>query len=280
MNYTNPNCDPHTVASFGDEWQRFNQNGMATVESERVFGDYFSIFPWDQLPSNAEGFDMGCGSGRWARHVAPRVGRLHCIDPSSALSVARQTLADLSNVHFHQASVAGSGLPPNSQDFGYSLGVLHHVPDTAAAINSCTELLKPGAPLLLYLYYAFDNRPRWFRWLWQLSNTARLLICHLPPRPKQLITDLIASTVYWPLARFAAIVEAAGLPVTSFPLSFYRRCNLYTMRTDARDRFGTPLEHRFTRDQIRQMCTAAGLVDLRFSARAPFWCVLGFKAEI
>jgi len=49
MNYTNPNCDPHTVASFGDEWQRFNQNGMATVESERVFGDYFSIFPWDQF---------------------------------------------------------------------------------------------------------------------------------------------------------------------------------------------------------------------------------------
>jgi SAM-dependent methyltransferase len=59
-------------------------------------------------------------------------------------------------VQFHQASVAASGLQPNSQDFGYSLGVLHHVPNTAAAIRSCTELLKPGAPLLLYLYYAFD----------------------------------------------------------------------------------------------------------------------------
>jgi methylase of polypeptide subunit release factors len=34
---------------------------------------------------------MGCGSGRWARFVAPHVGRLHCIDPSSALAVARQT---------------------------------------------------------------------------------------------------------------------------------------------------------------------------------------------
>ncbi len=51
------------------------------------------------------------------------------------------------------------------------------------------------------------------------------------------------------------------------------------MRTDARDSFGTPLEQRFTRAQIRQMCIAAGLVNLRFSPRAPFWCVVGFKAS-
>ncbi len=137
-----------------------------------MFGGYFAVFPSDQLPANAEGFDMGCGSCRWARFVAPRVGRLHCIDPSSALAVAHHTLADQPNVQFHQASVAASGLLPNSQDFCYSLGVLHHVPDTVAAIRSCAALLKPGAPLLLYLYYAFDNRPRWFRWLWRCSMPA------------------------------------------------------------------------------------------------------------
>ena len=276
---SNPNLEPLTVASFGDEWQRFDQQGMAPGEAEHVFCDYFTIFPWDQLPPNAEGFDMGCGSGRWARFVAPRVGRLHCIDPSIALAVARSTLADQPNVQFHQASVAASGLPPNSQDFGYSLGVLHHVPDTTAAIRSCAELLKPGAPLLLYLYYAFDNRPRWFRLLWRLSNAARLLIRRLPPRPKQLVTDLIALTVYWPLSRLAFLAEAAGLPVASFPLNYYRHCSFYTMRTDARDRFGTPLEQRFSRAQIRAMCSSAGLVDLRFSPRAPYWCVVGVKAE-
>lgn len=40
---------------------------MDPGEAERVFGDYFAIFPWDQLPPNGEGFNMGCGSGRWAR---------------------------------------------------------------------------------------------------------------------------------------------------------------------------------------------------------------------
>ena len=48
------------------------------------------------------------------------------------------------------------------------------------------------------------------------------------------------------------------------------------MRTDARDRFGTPLEQRFTRSQIAEMCNAAGLVDLRFRP-GPYWCVVGLK---
>ena len=58
-----------------------------------------------------------------------------------------------------------------------------------------------------------------------------------------------------------------------------RHCSFYTLRTDARDRFGTPLERRFSRAQIRAMCSAAGLVDLRFSTRAPFWCVVGFRQK-
>ena len=114
--------------------------------------------------------------------------------------------------------------------------------------------------------------------LWHLSNSARLLIRRLSPRPKQLVTDLIALTVYWPLSRLASLAEGAGLPVASFPLSYYRRCSFYTMRTDARDRFGTPLEQRFSRAQIRAMCTAAGLVDLKFSPRVPYWSVVGVKS--
>ena len=40
----------------------------------------------------------------------------------------------------------------NSMDFGYSLGVLHHIPDTKEALQKCVSKLKPGAPFLVYLY--------------------------------------------------------------------------------------------------------------------------------
>ena len=154
----NKNLDEATVNSFGDEWSRFDQSDLAEEEAGRIFDEYFAVFPWERLPKGATGFDMGCGSGRWAKLMAPRVGHLHCIDPSSALEVAKAALSSATNVSFHRASVDDRPLPPNSQDFGYSLGVLHHVPDTAAAIRACVEMLKPGAPFQVYLYYAFDNR--------------------------------------------------------------------------------------------------------------------------
>lgn len=271
------NLDVKTVNSFGDEWARFDQAALSEDEAKKIFDEYFAVFPWELLPTNASGFDMGCGSGRWARLVAPRVGHLHCIDPSTALEVARKALSSTANVTFHQAGVDDGPLPPASQDFGYSLGVLHHVPDTAAAIRECVALLKPGAPFLVYLYYAFDNRSSLFKLIWRCSDLLRRGIYRLPAALKHVVTDALAGLVYFPLARLSLVMDRLGLSVTSVPLSYYRNHSFYTMRTDSRDRFGTPLEQRFTRKQIAAMMAAAGLTEIRFSDRAPYWCAVGIK---
>lgn len=271
------NLDAVTVTSFGDEWARFDQSGLPDFEARARFDEYFAVFPWDRLPADATGFDMGCGTGRWAKLMAPRVGHLHCIDPSSALEIARRALAGATNVSFHRASVDDAPLPPASQDFGYALGVLHHIPDTARAMRACVALLKPGAPFLVYLYYAFDNRSAAFKLAWRASDLLRRGICRLPAPLKHAVTAAIAVCVYWPLARLSRILEALGVNVQSIPLSYYRRHSFYTMRTDSRDRFGTPLERRFTRPQIAAMMQAAGLVDIRFSERAPYWCAAGIR---
>jgi SAM-dependent methyltransferase len=271
------NLDIETVKSFGDEWSRYDQSDLSVGEAQRIFDEYFSVFPWDDLPKNATGFDMGCGSGRWAKLVAPRVGHLHCIDPSSALDVARSALTSSANVSFHSASVDEYSLPLGSQDFGYSLGVLHHVPDTAGAVRTCVELLKPGAPFLLYLYYAFDNRSMLFKMTWRCSDIVRRTVCKMPSKLKNLITNVLATLIYFPLARFSLVAERLGFGVHSIPLSYYRNHSFYTMRTDARDRFGTPLEQRFTRQEITAMMSAAGLDKVRFSELAPYWCAVGIK---
>lgn len=276
-NAVKKNLDAKTVQSFGDEWARFDQSALSGVEAQKIFDEYFAVFPWSRLPADASGFDMGCGSGRWARLMAPRVGHLHCIDPSSALDVAKVALLSSKNVSFHHASVDDSPLPPLSQDFGYSLGVLHHVPDTAAAIRACAVMLKPGAPLLLYLYYAFDNRSTAFRLLWRCSDILRRVICKLPSTIKHVVTDVLAIFIYYPLARVSLVLGKIGLTVDSIPLAHYRHHSFYTMRTDSRDRFGTPLEQRFTRQQIVKMMETAGLHGVKFSDRAPYWCAVGIK---
>jgi hypothetical protein len=113
--------------------------------------------------------------------------------------------------------------------------------------------------------------------VWQVSDFARRVIYRLPPGLKHVVTDAIAALVYWPLARLSGVLERLGFAVKGVPLSFYRHHTFYFMRTDARDRFGTPLEQRFTREQIAAMMRAAGLVDVRFSDAAPYWCAVALK---
>lgn len=227
------------------------------------------------MPNGAVGFDLGCGSGRWAKLVAPRVGILHCIDPSSAIDVARKNLASLSNCEFRKAGVDDIPLRDQSMDFGYSLGVLHHIPDTRAALASCVAKLKPGAPFLLYLYYAFDNRPMWFRMLWKVSDWVRKVVSALPYGLRYAVSQVIAALVYWPLARAAKLAESLSINVANFPLSSYRDCGFYVMRTDALDRFGTRLEQRFTKVEIENMMVSVGLEDISFS-EDPYWCAVGY----
>jgi SAM-dependent methyltransferase len=272
------NADSKVVEGFGDEWERFDQSALSEREVTDTFNDYFAIFPWQALRADAQGFDMGCGSGRWAKLVAPRVGTLNCIDASEkALAVARRNLADRSNCRFHHASVDACPLPDASQDFGYCLGVLHHVPDTAAGLSACVRKLKQGAPFLVYLYYAFDNRPWWFRALWAASNYARAVISRLPMGARYAVSQLIAALVYWPLARTARLLEACGVRAANFPLFYYRHKSFYMLRTDALDRFGTRLEKRFSRSEISNMMVGAGLERITFSQKAPFWCAVGYR---
>ena len=272
------NMDRQVVEDFGREWQTFNQNEIEDEALLRAFNQYFDIFPFEKINRSSIGFDMGCGSGRWAKLIAPRVGTLNCIDPSElALAEAKNKLRSFQNCTFECASVAAASLPQESQDFGYCLGVLHHIPDTLAGIKSCSEKLKPGAPFLLYLYYRFDNKPIWYRLIWAMSDILRQLVSKMPFRLKHFTSQLIAFTIYWPLSRMALAFEKAGMNVTNFPLSVYRTKPFYFLKTDALDRFGTRLEKRFTKSEITQMLTEAGFLNIKFSDSAPFWVAVGIK---
>jgi ubiquinone/menaquinone biosynthesis C-methylase UbiE len=275
------NLDSQVAEGFGDEWTRFDQSALSETEKQKIFDEYFGIFPWNRLPPKAKGADFGCGSGRWASVVAPKVGELICMDASeAALAVAKRNLASNNNCTFLCCSVGDMpGITNESLDFGYSLGVLHHIPDTQDGLRACIAKLKPKAPFLVYLYYRFDNRPVWFKFVWQSSDFVRQIVSRLPYAARYVVSQIIAFTIYWPLARLARLFELAGFGVASFPLSYYRTKTFYIMRTDALDRFGTRLEQRFTREEISTMMTHVGLTDIKFSTTTPFWCAVGIKKD-
>jgi ubiquinone/menaquinone biosynthesis C-methylase UbiE len=277
------NLDLQVARGFGREWSTFRQDSdhLSQQQRQAIFEDYFRIFPWHLLPpGGGVGLDVGCGTGRWSMLIAPRVQYLHLLDPSAeALNVARENLRGMNNVSYHLDSVAAIPLPPKSLDFAFSLGVLHHVPDTEAAIAAIADKLKPNAPFLVYLYYALDNRPIWYRLLWRVTDLTRLVVSRLPHPLRLGMSQSVAALIYWPLARVARLMSRRGRSASALPLSYYADKSFYVMQTDAYDRFCTRLEKRFRRDEIERMLTRAGFKNVTFSNKQPFWCAVGTKSN-
>ncbi len=225
------------------------------------------------MPLDATGVDIGCGSGRWARFVAPRVDRLICVDASDqVVALAQGALSDHANVDVRLGVVGALPFADHTFDFGYALGVLHHTPDPEAALRDCVRVLKPGAPLLVYLYYALDNRSTWYRLIWRASDRVRRVISGLPFPLRYWVSQVFAVVLYWPLARGArGIGRISPAMADQVPLAFYRDKPWYVMRNDALDRLGTRLEHRFGRSEIEAMLRRTGARDVTFSEHPPYW---------
>lgn len=277
MEHKDNNVDWEVVNDFGDEWEEFQFNKDNSDILLKAWQQYFNIFPWNDISKNSNGFDMGCGTGRWAQFVAPKVGKLSCIDPSSAIEVAKKNLSHFDNIDYLKETSNDCSLANNSQDFGYCLGVLHHIPNTQNGIHDCAKKLKPGAPFLLYLYYNFEDRPLLFKLTWYLSDIIRKVICRFPSKLKKFVCNIIAILIYFPFAKFSKFLEKLSFNVSAIPLSDYRNKSLYIMQNDALDRFGTKLEQRFSKAEITTMLRNAGFERIIFSDTTPFWTCISYK---
>ena len=271
------NIDPETVASFGEEWTKFGR--FSDAEIERIGGEYFDIVTPAILSPDSTVLDLGCGSGRWSRYVAKRCAFVEAVDPSDAVLAAHALTCDLKNVRVTQASVDTLPFPDESFDFILCLGALHHIPDTAAALVSAVKKLRPGGWMLLYIYYALENRGPIYRLLFGAADLLRRMVSSLPGPLKRACCDILAFTVYLPLVGLARAVRGAlgRGAAEAVPLHYYSDKPWRVIRNDALDRFGTPLEQRFTQSEIADMMAASGLVELRFSEQMPMWHAVGRK---
>ena len=270
------NLDSTTVESFGKEWLKFSS---FTDKEIKTAGDqYFDIVP-DELYNGKLVLDAGCGTGRWSKYLSSKAGFIEAIDPSDAVFSAGRLLAGCQNVRISKAEISHLPFDDNSFDFVFSLGVLHHIPDTKLAMNDCVKKLKKGGWFLVYLYYNLDNRNIFFKGLFYFSNLLRRMISGLPSAAKKLICDLLAIIIYMPLVLLARIFNSIGLKklVSHIPLSYYADKSFKIIRNDSLDRFGTPLEQRFSRKQIKEMMEYCGLSAICFSEKEPYWHAIGNK---
>src|SRR5258708_484541 len=148
------------AGSFGFQWHVHARTQLDTKESDRSEGAFRRRTGF--RPEDLAGklvLDVGCGMGRFAE-VATRWGaHVVGIDLSLAAEVAAKNLADR-NATIFQADVFKLPFAPESFDYIYSIGVLHHTPDCEQAFKVLPRLLKPGGRIAIWLYSSYNP---WYR---------------------------------------------------------------------------------------------------------------------
>ena len=140
--------DEDYAESFGAEWTWFPTTQL-TGESRNVF---FAKTGWS--PGDLDGktvLDAGCGMGRFAAVATECGARVVAVDLTRAVDAAARNLAGRETVLL-QADLMHLPIRPASFDLIYSIGVLHHTPNTRVAFERLVPLLKPGGQIAIWVY--------------------------------------------------------------------------------------------------------------------------------
>lgn len=156
--------------SFGFQWNRFDV--AQDEEDRRVFEAKTGVRLADLAGLTV--LDAGCGGGRYARLVAQAGARVVAVDHSIAVEKARLVAGTEGKAVFLQADLNRLPLRPGSFDFVYSIGVLHHTPDTRAAFRALARMTRPGGRFSVWVY----RRNTWAQEL--LNDGARSISVRMP----------------------------------------------------------------------------------------------------
>ena len=140
--------------------------------------------------------------------------------------------------------------------------------------------MKPGGYFLLYLYYNLDNRSIFYKLLFHLSNFLRRIVSKFPLGLKKATCNFLAVVFYMPFVLLCRFLKFLSIPEKfrkRIPLQAYEDQSFYIIRNDSLDRFGTPLEQRFSQKEIKLMMEETGLTDIIFSDKIPYWHAVGKK---
>jgi SAM-dependent methyltransferase len=216
--------------------------------------------------------DAGCGEGIDLAMVAldPACEAVGVELSAGGVATSLARTRGLDAAHVVQGNLLKIPLAPNAFDGAYSYGVVHHTPDPPRAIREIARTLKPGAPLLYYVYEDFSDRSWFWRTALVLANSARLITTRLRPATLMRICRLLSPIVYALLTVPARHFSWAQ----RFP---YRHGTTPdSMSGDLYDRLSAPIEKRYSRARAAALASDAGLEVIRV-AQQRGWMVYARK---
>ena len=235
--------------NFGFEWTVHAATQLDTSrsdESERTFQAKTGFTPEDLRGKTV--LDVGCGMGRFS-DVASRWGaNVVGIDLSRAVESAQRNIGSRPNVTIAQANVFALPFREESFDCIFSIGVLHHTPDTKAAFDRLPKLLRPGGTIAIWLYEKHRVK-------WGFSDFYRRFTPRLPKRFLHAISYGAVPLYYAYKIPVLGLAIHWVLPAGDHPKARWRVLDTF-------DWYSPTYQWKHTYPEVRGWFAEHGLVDV------------------
>jgi 2-polyprenyl-3-methyl-5-hydroxy-6-metoxy-1,4-benzoquinol methylase len=245
----------HYTGSFGYQWNAFAQSQLDSANGTSRSRDTFvekTGLPIESLRGKRV-LDAGCGMGRFAEVCIQAGADVHAIDLSTAVEAAARNLGHHPNVSFYQADIMNLPFHDGTFDIVYSIGVLHHTPDTKRAFLSLSRLVKPGGLIVIWVYATIPH--------YVIGGELLRLVTPRLPKPLLLKMSKVAIPLYH-VHRLPVVgrVSSALLPTSVNPDPEWRWLDTF-------DWYSPRYQWKHTYDEVEGWFREAGLIDI---AREPF----------
>jgi SAM-dependent methyltransferase len=131
-----------TVEAYGLWAETYDQPGNALIELEQPIIDDII----DAIPAGIA-VDVGCGTGRHARHLAERGNQVIGLD--SCPEMLMQARAKVPGASFIEGDLCHLPLGDDTVDIVVCALVLTHIPDLQAPMAEFVRVLRPGGDLVI-----------------------------------------------------------------------------------------------------------------------------------
>ena len=239
------------MEAFGFEW-----NSFADYENDNFLDWVTPLQP--EFFAGKFGLDGGCGGGRHAMAAHSYGADVVAMDISPAVDAAHAKARATTGVYVVQGDIFHPPLQPDTFEFVYSIGVIHHTPDPPRAFPSIVTLLRPGGTIACLVY--------------QRSRPIALGVLGAIRRVTTRVPLSMAKTLAWVAAALDTIpitiyriARRLGVKPSALNTSFPEHVRIYadrtftTNHTDWLDRLTYPYVHYYTAEEIRGWLDSAGL---------------------
>jgi SAM-dependent methyltransferase len=149
-----------TNETFSDKWRRFKRYGIEPNHQDFLFGWYCKKLGVSDREALQQFYsvrkrvlEVGPGSGFNTRFIAEHCpGEVFALDISDAAFTTFENTRHLPNCTVVQADLMDAPFADSYFDLIVADGVLHHTPNTQAALAALYRKLAPGGQFFFYVY--------------------------------------------------------------------------------------------------------------------------------